>query len=159
MLRQGANLFRRTGINAVARRSYAGPVSSETLKFSFVTPYKVFSLNEDIVGVTVPGEEGRFGIKPSHVPIIAQLRPGVIEIERREKNTSFFVGSGFVVVHPDATCNVSVTEAIPVEELDKKAAENGLEEAKRRLTSVTTDSDKAEAQIAIETFEALIAAA
>ena len=169
MLRQAGSRLLRSGSavrptfsyspkGLTAQRKFASPAGGgDYFSLSFVTPYGAISSKEEVSLVTVPGEEGQFGICANHLPTLAQLRPGVVEIQGKEKTRSYFISPGFVVVHPDATCHISATEAIPVEELDKRQAEVGLEEAKRKLASASAEAEKAEYQIAVDTYEAIVA--
>jgi F-type H+-transporting ATPase subunit delta len=124
---------------------------------SFVSPYEVIAENLEIDSVTVPGTEGRFGIVVDHVPTISQLTPGVVEFVNKEKNAKkYFVGAGFVAVHPNSTCHVSVTECFPIEDMDKQQAQNGLEEAKKDLQAAPDEKSKVENRIRVETFEKIL---
>lgn len=49
-------------------------------------------------------------------------------------------------------------EAHPLENLDKSAAEQALHEAEAQLNSAKTDAERAEAQIAVEAGQAVVAA-
>merc|ERR1711879_891303 len=106
------------------------------------SPYQIIVNNEEIDSVTVPAEEGRFGIYPDHVPAISQLSPGVVEVTQNKQTKKYFVGAGFVGVHANSTCHISVTEAL-----------QGLEEAKRDLATAATEKAKVENRIRVETFE------
>lgn len=50
-------------------------------------------------------------------------------------------------------------EAIPVDQIDASAAQQELTTAQQELSRATGDKEKAEAQIAVEVAEALVAAA
>lgn len=54
---------------------------------------------------------------------------------------------------------VLAEEAHPVEDLDSSAAREVLSKAQSELSSASTDQARAEAQIAVEVGEALVAAA
>lgn len=130
--------------------------SKKKLLLSFSSPYEVVADGVEINSITVPGQEGRFGIYPEHVPTIAQLAAGVVEVATSEGTKKYFVGAGFVGVNPDSTCNVTVTECFPLEEMDKVQAQAGLEEAKKELQSATDETQKIECRIKVETFEKII---
>merc|ERR1712137_286206 len=140
-------------------RSYAEAASGPKGKLflSFTCPYDIIINNEEVESVTVPAEDGRFGIYPDHVPVISQLAPGVLEIAQNKQVLKYFVGAGFVGVHENSTCHVSVTEAFPLDQLDKSRAQTGLEEAKKDLAAATDEKSKVENKIRVETFERIIA--
>mmetsp|Transcript_128344 Transcript_128344/g.191270 ORF Transcript_128344/g.191270 Transcript_128344/m.191270 type:complete len:165 (-) Transcript_128344:113-607(-) len=147
---------------AFTPRRYSGgeasnPGSKNKLLLSFASPYQIIVNNEEIDSVTVPAEEGRFGIYPDHVPAISQLSPGVVEVTQNKQTKKYFVGAGFVGVHANSTCHISVTEAFAVEDIDKAEAQQGLEEAKRDLATAATEKAKVENRIRVETFERIIA--
>ena len=141
-------------------RFYADAASAGSTKgklfLSFVCPYDIIVNNEEIDSVTVPAEEGRFGIFPDHVPAISQLSAGVIEVSQNKQVKKYFVGAGFVGVHANSTCHISVTEAFPLDQLDKTNAQQGLEEAKKELAASTSEKAKIENRIRVETFESII---
>lgn len=70
-----------------------------------------------------------------------------------------FVSSGTITVNDDSTVQIIAEEAHPVESLDASAARDALSKAQSELSSATSEKAKAEAQIAIEVAEALVAAA
>mmetsp|Transcript_5868 Transcript_5868/g.9685 ORF Transcript_5868/g.9685 Transcript_5868/m.9685 type:complete len:169 (-) Transcript_5868:158-664(-) len=156
-----ASLVNRSSFSCTSVRFYAGAgddgAAKGDLLLSFTSPYEVIFKNEKIESVTVPAEEGRFGIYPDHVPTIAQLKPGVVEIVRNKETSKYFVGAGFVGMHPGSVCHISVTECFPLSDLDKSEATAGLEEAKRDASSAHDEKSKVENRIRVETFEAILA--
>ena len=146
---------------AYQARLYAGgggeeAASTKGLSLSFVTPYDIFFNGVEVDSVTVPAEEGRFGLQANHVPIMAQLKAGLIDIKIKDKTQLYFTGPGFITMHPSSRCEISVTEGFPVEWLDKQQAQQGLDEAKRDLAAAKDEKEKVEATIRVETFEAII---
>jgi len=54
---------------------------ANTLKFEIITPDgTVYS--EDVEMVTLPGVEGQMGIYPQHLPLMTQLVPGEINVQK-----------------------------------------------------------------------------
>jgi F-type H+-transporting ATPase subunit delta len=51
--------------------------------------------------VILPGVSGMFGIKANHVPTVAQLKPGVVELHSGPDVSKFFISGGFAFVHPN----------------------------------------------------------
>ena len=78
----------------------------------------------------VPAVSGDFGVMPGHVPVIAELRPGVVSIHKEmdKEIVKFFVSGGFAVCHPDSSMEITVVEACSLEDLDPVAVKNGLAE-------------------------------
>ena len=166
MLRQAASRALFVGQSQTAfvpRRFYAGggddagSSSGKPLLLSFCSPYDIIYKEENVESVTVPAEEGRFGIQPDHVPTIAQLKPGIVEIVRNKESIKYVVGAGFVGMHPNSHCHVSVTECFPLSDIDKNEASQGLEEAKKDMNAASDEKAKAECRVRVETFEAILA--
>eukprot|EP01096_Ripella_sp_DP13-Kostka_P009053 TRINITY_DN341_c0_g1_i1.p1 TRINITY_DN341_c0_g1~~TRINITY_DN341_c0_g1_i1.p1 ORF type:complete len:189 (-),score=92.85 TRINITY_DN341_c0_g1_i1:148-639(-) len=157
MLRSFLSVASRRGLAVPASRGYA-EVVSEKLKLTFASPYDVVFKNADVDAVNVASPAGRFGIQPNHVPIISELTPGTVLVTRGTDVQKYFVSSGILSVHPGSICHISAIEAIPVENLDKVSAVQGLDQANRDLAAARTDAEKSLAQIAIDVNQAVIAA-
>jgi F-type H+-transporting ATPase subunit epsilon len=69
------------------------------IKFEIVTPEKVV-LEEDVLEISVPTKEGEITVLPDHIPLVAGLMPGVIEITEKEngKKKIVSVSGGFIEV-------------------------------------------------------------
>eukprot|EP00794_Sanderia_malayensis_P007769 gene7769-8615_t len=149
---------RLTGFQVLSatRRGYADEVSSGGLSFTFSTPSKVYYNGESVSQVDVPSMSGNFGILPSHVPMIAVLKPGVITVFDSGKAEKYFVSSGSITVNKDSSAQILAEEAAPMADLDINAARQGLEAAQTLLSTSTSEADKAKAIIGIEFHEALI---
>merc|ERR1712227_421591 len=103
---------------------------------------------------------GNIGILPDHVPLLAVLKPGVIEvIEENDSRKAYFASSGTVTINDDSSVQILCEEACPVENLDSAAAKEGLSKAHAAMAAASTDAERAEAQIAVEAYEALAKAA
>merc|ERR1712096_66090 len=103
---------------------------------------------------------GAFGILPAHVPSLAVLKPGVVTVyEDDGSSKKFFMGSGSVTINEDSSVQILAEEAHAVEDLDLAAARGVVARARASLSSAADEVAKAEAQIALEVGEALVAAA
>jgi len=63
-----------------------------------------------------------------------------------------------VTINADSSVQILAEEAVPVERLDLQAARQGLEKCQQQLGSASTDVDRAEANIGIELYEAMVKA-
>lgn len=72
---------------------------------------------------------GDFGVAPGHVPVMAQLRPGVVSIHKEmDKDVKhYFVSSGFAFVYENSHTDVVAVEAVEVEDLDPDSVKSGLQ--------------------------------
>jgi F-type H+-transporting ATPase subunit epsilon len=130
---------------------------ADMVEFELVSPEKLLK-SEPVEMVVVPGAEGDLGILPGHSPLIATVRPGVIQIQQGGKVTeSIFVAGGFCEVSPER-CTVLAEEAMPVDSIDKTAAAKRLEDANTAWQNADAAS-KAKAEMERHVAEALVAAA
>jgi F-type H+-transporting ATPase subunit epsilon len=120
---------------------------ADTVEFELVSPQKLVS-SQSVEMVVVPGAEGDLGVLPGHSPLIAEVRPGVIDIHEGGKvGERIFVAGGFCEIS-EQRCTVLAEEAMPVGEISKTDAEE-------RLKAANESDDDAERRIA----EAMVAAA
>lgn len=78
----------------------------------------------------LPAVSGDFGVMPGHVPIIAELRPGVVAVHKDlDKDVEkYFVSGGFAFAHADSSVEITAVEATKIEDLDPSAVKAGLAE-------------------------------
>lgn len=133
---------------------------STNMTFTFASPAEVmYNQAQNVKQVDVPCLSGSIGILANHVPTLGALKPGVVTITENEGAIKkFFVCSGTVTVNPDSSVQLLAEEAFPLDKLDLKSAQEQLAEAQRQISSASGDAQKAEAQIAVETAEAVIRA-
>lgn len=130
---------------------------ADTVEFELVSPERLLK-SEPVEMVVVPGAEGDLGVLPGHSPLIATVRPGVIQIhESGSVKESIFVAGGFCEVSPER-CTVLAEEAVPVANIDKAAAEKRLENANTAWQNAD-EATKAKADMERHVAEALVAAA
>jgi F-type H+-transporting ATPase subunit delta len=80
--------------------------ASTMVKLNFSVPHETIYKAASVYSVIIPGVEGEYGVTANHVPYVAQLKPGVLQI-LHEENTSesekYFVAGGYALTHPDST--------------------------------------------------------
>lgn len=113
----------------------------------------VFALQVDMV--IVPATTGQMGILPGHVPTIAELQPGLLSVHEENSVQKYFVSGGFAFVHGNSFADIIAIEAVPIDQLDAAAVQKGLAEFTQKLSSATTDVERAEAQIGVNVHGAL----
>jgi len=97
--------------------------SDKVIKFEIVTPERVV-LKEDISQVTVPTQEGEMTVLPKHMPIVANLKPGVIELIKADNSPEIIsVSGGFLEVLRNKVVILADT-AERAQELDLARAED-----------------------------------
>lgn len=113
---------------------------AEQIAFELVSPVKKL-LGKPVAMVSMPGTEGDFAVLPGHAPLIATLRPGVIETYEADKvSDRIFVGGGFVEVTAER-CTVLAQEALPVAEIDRAAVNSAIKELENTLAAAN-DADR-----------------
>ncbi|KAK8341369.1 hypothetical protein V6Z12_A08G161700, partial [Gossypium hirsutum] len=125
------------------------------LTVNFVLPYASELATKEVDMVIVPATTGQMGVLPGHVATIAELKPGVLSVHEGSEMTKYFVSSGFVFIHANSFADIIAVEAVPLDRLDVNLVQKGLAEFTSKLSSATTDLEKAEAQIGIDVHSAL----
>lgn len=74
-----------------------------TLNFSL--PHETIYSGANVNQVIVPGAAGEYGVTADHVPLVAQLKPGVLQIlhEGTSDAEKYFVAGGFSITHANST--------------------------------------------------------
>lgn len=107
----------------------------KNIKFEIVTPEKVV-LKEQVVQVTAPTKQGEITVLPGHIPLVASLMQGVIEIVKEDgKKKIMSVSGGFIEVLKDKIVILADT-AERAEEINIDRAE----EARKRAEEIKKDS-------------------
>ena len=102
----------------------------------------------EVVSVIAPGAMGYFGVLPGHLPMVAALKPGLLEYQDpgKERHT-VAVSGGFVEVR-GSKITVLADAAERSNEIDLARAEVALENARKALrgeaSGVTSEDAHAE---------------
>jgi F-type H+-transporting ATPase subunit epsilon len=130
---------------------------ADKIKFELVAPERLV-IDQSVDMVVVPGVEGDFGVLARHAPLIAAVRPGVINVHDEGAITQrIFVGGGFAEVTGER-CTVLADEALPIAEIDRGATEKAITDLTERL-SVADPDEKAPLSRQLEVARAKLAAA
>jgi F-type H+-transporting ATPase subunit epsilon len=124
----------------------------ETLNLEVVTPSGMI-YNGKAVSVTLPGEEGEFGVLPHHAALTTLLKAGVVDIENENKNVESIVVNWGVVQVNEAKVVVLVDGAVAIRGETESEIAKALDEAKTLL------SDISDSNIAIAAVSAKIESA
>ncbi|KAH8235307.1 ATP synthase subunit delta, mitochondrial [Drosophila kikkawai] len=152
---KNARLLAARGARLSQARNY-----SDEMKLTFAAANKTFYDAAVVRQIDVPSFSGSFGILAKHVPTLAVLKPGVVQVvENDGKLTKYFVSSGSVTVNDDSSVQVLAEEAHKVEDIDVAEARQLLSKYQSQLSSAGDDKAKAQAAIAVEVAEALVKAA
>lgn len=105
--------------------------------------------------VIIPATTGQMGVLPGHVATISELKPGVLSVHEGNEVTKFFISSGFAFIHANSFADIIAVEAVPFDRIDPSLVQKGLAEFTQKLSSASTDAEKAEAQIGVDVHSAL----
>jgi F0F1-type ATP synthase epsilon subunit len=131
-------------------------------RVTFACPNKVILTDAPVHMVSVVTTEGESSFLADHAPFLAQLKPGYVQVfeeaETAEPTHKYFCPAGFAVVKEGSTCTISVTDAIPVEDLDLDAAKTALTAAEAEVAKAGDEAttEAAEAKILVEVYSAMI---
>jgi F-type H+-transporting ATPase subunit epsilon len=124
---------------------------------SVVAPDKLV-FEDQVTSVVAPGTEGYFGVMAGHLPLIAALRPGLLEyIDANNQRHFVYVGGGFAEVSGDRM-TILADEAERANDIDVARAEALLEDARRALRGeqslISTDDAVLEVDRAVNRLRA-----
>ena len=107
----------------------------QMLKLEILTPTgEIF--NGNALSVTLPGEEGEFGVLAEHSSIATLLEAGVVDIEKEDKTVeSILINWGVVQVDEEKVV-VLVEGAVAIRGENESEVAKALEDAKELIESV-----------------------
>jgi F-type H+-transporting ATPase subunit epsilon len=126
------------------------------IQFELVSPEKKL-MSEGVTMAVIPGAEGDFGVLSGHMPLIANVRTGVVEIYRENMNDvseRVFIAGGFADVNAEQ-CTLLAEQAINVNDIDKDDIEVQIAEIETQLASVANDIDKKSFHKKLDIFRAM----
>ena len=114
---------------------------ANTLKLEIVTPEAIV-YSQDVNMVTLPAIEGQIGIYPLHIPLMTQIVPGEIIVQKDGQESFLAVGEGLVQITGDRVAIVT-DMAVPAENIDEAKAEEARQRAAARLQDKLSDEEVA----------------
>jgi F-type H+-transporting ATPase subunit epsilon len=107
----------------------------ETLQLEVLTPSGPI-FNGSAKSVTLPGEEGEFGVLPEHVSLTTLLQAGVVDIQKENGKTESIVVNWGVAQITQNKVVVLVDGAVAIRGENEGDIAKALDEAKSLITSV-----------------------
>jgi len=107
----------------------------DKLKLEILTPNGLI-FDGEAVSVTLPGEEGEFGILAHHSSLSTLLEAGVIDIEKEDKSVESVLINWGVVNVDEEKAIVLVEGAVAIRGENESAIAAALEEAKELINSI-----------------------
>jgi F-type H+-transporting ATPase subunit epsilon len=99
---------------------------------------------QSVTSVVAPGTEGYFGVQGGHVPLVAELRAGLLEYIANNQRGFIYIGGGFAEIRPDRM-TVLADEAELSTEISVERAEQMLDKARQELRNDSGTMTQAEA--------------
>ena len=111
----------------------------DKLKLEILTPNGVI-YNGNALSVTLPGEEGEFGVLAEHSCLTTLLEAGVVDVEKEDKSVESILISWGVVQVDEEKVIVLVEGAVAIRGETESAISKALEDAKKLIKSIKQDS-------------------
>lgn len=119
---------------------------SKTFHAEILTPVgKLFE--GEVLGVQVPGAEGRFEMKVDHAPILSLLSIGHVRVRESAGETGYAVTGGFVEM-VDNRLTLLAEAAERVDEIDVERAKKAYQSALKDLEENTGSPEEAKQALA-----------
>jgi len=114
----------------------------DNFKLEIISPERII-FSDEATMVTLPSYEGDMSILKNHISIITLLRPGIIKVQKNDKNfKEFFVQDGTVEYLNDSLVVLS-TSAISVKDLSREFVDNLNKDIQDKLADKNiTDHDR-----------------
>ena len=129
-------------------------MSEEGFHVALVCPEFRLAFDEVRMAV-IPGAEGDFGVMAQHAPMLASLRPGVVEVQMMEgESKRIFVRDGFAeVLSGDVV--LLAEDVIALEDVDTAELAQKVQNAKEDVADARDEGAREEAQAKLERLEQL----
>jgi ATP synthase F1 epsilon subunit len=113
-----------------------------------MTPDRVF-WNEKAEEIVLPTNTGQMGVLKNHAPLVTALEVGVMLVRTKNEWTSLALMGGFAIVKQNKV-TVLVNEAESAETVDPVQAEKTFTETQKKLSQVSGQKEKVEANFAFK---------
>ncbi|KAL3757103.1 hypothetical protein ACHAWU_002942 [Discostella pseudostelligera] len=148
--------------SGILRRQLATPASASAagsglMNLNFNLPQETLYDSTPVSSVVVPGAMGEYEVTADHVPIVAELKAGLLTIKHADGgDEKYFVPGGFSLTHEGSTTDIVCPEAVKIDDLDPAAVTANYEAAKSKANAAAAGSaDAAEAMIEVEVNRAM----
>ena len=111
----------------------------EKFKLEILTPNGEI-YNGEAVSVTLPGQEGEFGVLAHHASLTTLLEAGVVDVEKEDKSVESIVINWGVVQVDEEKVVVLVEGAAPIRGESESEIAKAIDEAKKLISEVADSS-------------------
>ena len=114
----------------------------QNLTLEVVTPQRVL-LEAKAQYVTIPGELGELGILPGHIPLLSNLKSGVLSYKKGSDEKKVAIHFGYVEVCGDKITILAQTAEL-AEEIDTGRSKEAEKKAEEELAQALKEVDRLE---------------
>lgn len=107
-----------------------------------VTPEGV-KFSADVDEFTAPSVQGEFGVLPSHRPLLAGLRTGIVTFRLDGETKAVAIGPGFAKVSDDMA-SIITDKFMAKSDVDAVVARKDLKDAEMAMDALSQDAPEAE---------------
>lgn len=111
----------------------------DMLKLEILTPNGLI-FDGEAVSVTLPGEEGEFGVLAHHASVTTLLEAGVVDIEKEDKTVESVLINWGVVQVDEQKVIILVEGAVAIRGDNESEVAKALEDAKGLLDDIADSS-------------------
>ena len=106
----------------------------ENFKLDIISPEKTL-FSDDVLMVTMPAVEGDMGILKNHINFITFLKPGIINIQLKDKSSEELYIEEGTVEFSSNTLTILSSTVFQLNELSKDLVQKMIEEADKEINS------------------------
>ncbi len=115
---------------------------ADSFNFELVSPERLL-LSEAVSEVIVPAADGEMTVMAHHAPVMATVKPGIVEVKNTEGvSNRYVVFGGFADILPEG-CTILAESAVHVDDIDHEALAQRIQNTREDLADATSDADKA----------------
>lgn len=122
---------------------------SDKLKFELTTPERVV-FSSEVDQITLPTMDGEITILPQHIPLVAQLVPGVAVLKNNGDTEEVAVSGGFIQIDGKGGVTVLADTAERGEHLNLEDIEKAKKRAEEVMKNAARGDDESFARAAAE---------
>jgi len=125
---------------------------AQSFAFELVSPEKLL-LSEQAMQVVVPGTEGYFTVMAHHAPVMATMKPGVVEVELESGDTKrILIRGGFADVSPDGL-TLLAEYAADLADFDIEELNQQIKNASEDVNDADSDHKRDKARLILSQLE------
>jgi len=117
---------------------------ADRIKLEIVTPEER-TYSEDVDYVELPGKKGDMGVYPNHVPLLTEIVPGELKVNKDGQEFLLAVGNGVVEI-TGRSVSVLTDMAVREADIDEAAVEAAVKRAQDAMSEKLSAEEAATVQ-------------